>query len=59
MNKERAHQFICGLEIYDSLRQAITEAGGIAPTTKELEAMSAIDLLNWIAPNNIRFIFKK
>ena len=44
------------LDTIKSLNTAITDAGGTCISATEIEAMSAVDLLCLIAPNDIRFV---
>ena len=42
-----------------SLDAAMDEAGGTCFTIKELQEMTALDLLLTLCTNNVRFVFKK
>jgi len=45
------------MEIYESLNMAIQEASGSGHTPESLSKISALELLDEISTNNIRFIF--
>jgi hypothetical protein len=56
---DRIEQSIALLEIYESLRLAVEEAGGSSEgfTCDYLKKMTAVELLIILATNDIRFIY--
>lgn len=56
MNKEHVKDF---LEMYDSLRNSIGDAGGSGSSfdVERLDEVTALDMITMLATNKIRFIY--
>ena len=60
MDEKRRYKIMrAGINIYESLQMAVSEAGGTGFTLEVLENMSAMKLLTRLAPNHIKFVYKE
>jgi len=60
MNEEiRIKAMKDGIEMYESLQEAVSKAGGCGFTADVLSNITAMELISRLATNGIRFIYKR